>query len=494
MNLYDIFAETVRRQPAHLAIVGPRDTVSMSYSELDSAIGQAATVLQKAGVGKGNCIGLNYSSGAEYIILTYAVWKCGGCVVPIPTELTATEKSEICREISLGHLLSDKRNAAFADDLRAGDHVAVRTPCSFDAGTPGCQHPPGFRDVNAAFIRFTSGTTGASKGVVLSHETIHERIEAANDVLHIGCDDRIVWLLSMSYHFAVSIVAYLSFGATIILVPNNFAHALVGAASKYRATMIYGSPAHYAWMANYEQGSPLADLRLAVSTTTALDFATAAKFRERYGVPVTQALGIIEIGLPFINVDFAAKRSDAIGRLLPAYQMRLEDVGMGPEIKEIHLSGKGFLDAYYRPWRTRAEIMPDGWFRTGDVASVDADGCVVLRGRTKDVINVMGMKFFPQDVEAVLTSYPGVKDACVLPIPDARLGEVPIARVMLTDPDAQLVENELLEFCKRQLADYKVPVRIEIVEELWRTASGKVIHRDNVEQRPGPSRPVTVEP
>src|ERR1700722_5238214 len=109
MNLYDVFAETVRRQPAHLAIVGSRDNVSMTYSELDGVIGQAAAVLQRAGVGKGNCVGLNCSSGAEYIILTYAVWKCGGCVVPIPTELTATEKREICREISLGNLLSDKR-------------------------------------------------------------------------------------------------------------------------------------------------------------------------------------------------------------------------------------------------------------------------------------------------------------------------------------------------------------------------------------------------
>jgi long-chain acyl-CoA synthetase len=239
--------------------------------------------------------------------------------------------------------------------------------------------------------------------------------------------------------------------------------------------MIYGSPAHYGWLAASEQGSPLASLRLAISTTTALDVSTAAAFYRRYSLPLTQALGIIEIGLPFINVDFATDRSEAVGRLLPAYEMKLADAGLGKDVKEIYLKGKGLLDAYYRPWRTRSEILTDGWFRTGDVAMVDKDGCVFLRGRTKDVINVMGMKFFPQEVEAVLTAHPGVKDACVFPVADARLGEVPVARVIPADSEVRLSETELLEHCKRQLADYKVPQRIEIVEELWRTASGKVI-------------------
>jgi acyl-coenzyme A synthetase/AMP-(fatty) acid ligase len=230
-------------------------------------------------------------------------------------------------------------------------------------------------------------------------------------------------------------------------------------------------------MASYEAGGPLPHLCLAVSTTTALDGSTPARFQERYRLPLTQALGIIEIGLPFINVDFAADRPEAVGRLLPAYRMRLEDVGLGPNSRELYLSGKGFLDAYYRPWRTREEIMPDSWFRTGDVAEVDADGCVFLRGRTKDVINVMGMKLFPQEVEAVLISHPAVKDACVVASPDSRLGEVPVAKVMLVEGALQVAESELLEHCRRQLADYKVPQRIEMVKELWRTASGKVIRR-----------------
>jgi long-chain acyl-CoA synthetase len=482
MNLYDVFAETARRQPAQPALLGAGENDLLTYSALHDAVSLAAEGLQKAGLRCGDCAGLDCPSGADYIILTYALWKCGACVVPIPTELTSPEKAEICRQIALSHLVSIKRIPPFATPFLAGGAVAVGPHAAVMPLTPACQHPKGFHDINSAFIRFTSGTTGQSKGVVLSHETINERMCAANDVLHVGPDDRVLWLLSMSYHFAVSIVCYLSFGATVVLVPNNFAEAILAAAQRHRATLIYGSPAHYRWMASCEEGTPLPHLRLAISTTTALDGAAAAGFRRRFGVPLTQALGIIEIGLPFINVDFAADRSEAIGRLLPAYQMRLEDAGLGPDVKQLSLSGKGFLDAYYRPWRTRSQIMPDGWFHTGDVASVDADGCVFLRGRIKDVINVMGMKFFPQEVEAVLTSHPGVKDACVLPCPDPRLGEIPIARIIPADPPGHLSEGELREFCKQQLAEYKVPQRFEIVEDLWRTASGKVIHRDSTQR------------
>src|SRR5207249_3327344 len=124
-----------------------------------------------------------------------------------------------------------------------------------------------------------------------------------------------------SYHFAVSIVGYLSFGATIVLVPNHFPAAVLSTAARNGATVIYGSPAHYAWLADCERHTPLPGLRLAVATTAALDPATAKRFRKRFGAPVAQALGIIEVGLPCINTDFAADRNEAVGRVLPAYRV-----------------------------------------------------------------------------------------------------------------------------------------------------------------------------
>jgi long-chain acyl-CoA synthetase len=488
MNLYDLFQNTARRQPDHPAILGPDG--GLSYRGLVEAIEAAGEALRGAGLRPGGCVGLHLPSGASYIVWTYAVWRCGGCVVPIPVELAVPEKEEICREIALDWAISAGRPAAFPGPMQRGRETEL-SPAVFAVPVAGHrEHPAGFAAVNAAFIRFTSGTTAASKGVVLSHETIHDRIRAANEVLRIGPDDRVLWLLSMSYHFAVSIVGYLSFGAAVVLPANHFAPAVVEAAGRHRATLMYASPPHYAWLAGYEAAAALPGLRLALSTTAALDLATAERFRRRFGLPVAQALGIIEVGLPFINLDFADDRPGAVGRVLPAYRLRLEDVGLPDGLREVLLSGKGFLDAYYRPWRTRAEIMPDGWFRTGDVGEQDADGCLFIRGRTKDVISVGGLKFFPQEVEAVLASHPGVAGACVFARPDPRLGEVPCARVVPRDPGNAPAAPRLLEWCRKRLATFKVPQHIEFVDALPRTASGKVLHRDVAPPAPaGPDAP-----
>jgi long-chain acyl-CoA synthetase len=476
MNLYDLFRETACRQPDAPAILDSQE--NLSYRQLAERIDDAGAQLARSGVGPGTHVGLHVPSGLDYIILTYGVWRCGGCVVPIPVELTAREKQEICREIALDQVIAPGRTASFLEPFRAGGSAPLSPGSGVFPVTGSEERPAGVQAINGALIRFTSGTTGASKGVVLSHETIRDRIHAANEVLHLGPGDRVVWLLSMSYHFAVSIVGYLSFGAAIILPPDPFAQAIIGAARTHRGTVIYGSPAHYAWMAACEPFIPLPDLRLVISTTTALDRRTAREFHERFGLPVVQALGIIEVGLPFINTDFASDRCAAVGRVLPAYRLRLEDVGLGPDFKEVLLAGKGFLDAYYRPWRTRREIMPDGWFRTGDVGALDGDGCLFLHGRTKDVISVLGMKFFPREVEAVLESHPAVRAACVTARPDDRLGEVPHAQVMVrAGAQGSCSEADLLAHCRRQLASFKVPVRVEFVDALPRTASGKVLHR-----------------
>jgi long-chain acyl-CoA synthetase len=476
MNLDDIFRDTARRQPEKPAILGDQDPIS--YRHLDEAIGAATHALRAAGLRAGDCVGLHLPSGANTIIFTYAVWRSGGCAVPLPVELAAAEKQEICRDINLDFVLSQGRADAFFEPFRKHDPVELPSGLfALPVASPR-EHPSGFDAINSAFIRFTSGTTGTSKGVVLSHETIYDRIHAANDVLHIGPDDRVLWLLSMNYHFAVSIVSYLSFGAAIILPPNQFAPAVLDSVERHGATLMYGAPTHYAWLAGYEQGRGFPGLRLALSTTTAIPTETAERFRRRFGLPVVQAFGIIEAGLPFINIDFAADRPEAVGRVLPAYRLRLDDVGLGPRLLEILVGGRGFLDAYYRPWRLRAEIMPDGWFRTGDLGEADGDGCLFIRGRSKEVISVGGMKFFPQEVEAVLASHHGVDSACVFARPDSRLGEVPWAHVVPRRRGSALSERELQDFCRERLAGYKVPERIEFVTALQRTGSGKILHRD----------------
>jgi long-chain acyl-CoA synthetase len=394
LNLYDRFHQTARRQPDCPAILGPQVDAVVSYRALDEAMQTVSDRLRAVGVGPGDCVGLHYASSMEYIICTYAIWRCGGCVVPLPTELTGHETAEVCRCIALDYAITSQHTAGNLAPFHAAQPSELFPNALVAPLRAQRQHPSGFEAIHSAFIRFTSGTTGVSKGVVLSHESIAERIRAANDVLSLGPHDRVLWVLSMSYHFTVSIVAYLSLGAAIVFPQNHFAAAVVQALARRRSTLLYASPVHFALLADYPQGGPLPQLRLAISSTSALDNSVAARFCDRYGLAISQALGIIEIGLPCINVQPTPERATSVGKVSPAYRLRMEDLGLGPDLREILLSGPGFLDAYYHPFGTRAEIMPDGWFRTGDVGFLDEEGYLFLKGRSKEVINVMGMKFF----------------------------------------------------------------------------------------------------
>jgi long-chain acyl-CoA synthetase len=156
--------------------------------------------------------------------------------------------------------------------------------------------------LNPAFIRFSSGTTGTSKGIVISHESLLARVTAANRGLRIGPEDRVVWILPMAHHFAVSIMLYLLHGATTIIENSHLAEDVLNAGTKHGGTVLYGAPFHHALLATEGSGRAWPTLRLAVSTAATLPLATAQAFDQRYGVALSQGLGIIEVGLPLLNL------------------------------------------------------------------------------------------------------------------------------------------------------------------------------------------------
>lgn len=478
LNMDLAFRQRASAQSAAPAILTKREV--LSYAELDQRIGDVAEALGKAGVVAGQTLGLHLPSGTDYIVHCYAAWRLGCTVVPIALELSESEKEEVVRTIAMQAMISAPGTVAPGESSRVGQNLELGARAFVFRLESGATHPPELAAVNAAFIRFTSGTTGRSKGVVLSHETIMERIVAANEVLHIGAEDRVMWLLSMSYHFTVSITAYLTFGAAIILPKSTLAAGVLDVDARFHATFLYGSPMHCALLADYPGTGGFEQLRAAISTTTSMTPGIGDRFLARFGVPVAQALGIIEIGLPCINLIHARGKPASVGNLLPAYEMRQADLGYGDGLREISFRGPGFLDAYYSPWTPRSHIAADGWFETHDVGLVDEDGCLFIKARSKDVVSVMGMKFFPQEVERVLMTHPAVREAAVFAAPHDRMGQVPHARIVPHgSPDAGMreLEAELRQLCARELASHKVPEQFEFMAELPRTASGKVLHR-----------------
>jgi long-chain acyl-CoA synthetase len=468
VNIVDQIAlRALADRPALMA-----DGLTLSFGELLERAAAVAAWLDRCqgfrqdGVPR---VGLACGNGVDYIVLALGILKAGGCLVPLADELTETERQEIIDRTSLCGMVLGEAGAADGEKLTGAAWVPL--------ATPQLENEAEFSALDPAFIRFSSGTTGRSKGVVLSHAKLRERIVAANAAMEIGPGDRVLWMLPMAHHFAVSIVLYLYHGACTVLGGSHLAAEVLETAKSARATVIYGAPFHYSLLAADQGGYTWPDLRLAVSTAAPLPEEIARAFRQRFGKPLVQGLGIIEIGLPLLNTGGAADSPTAVGRPLPAFDVELRDdeglpVAVGC-LGELWIKGPGMFDAYLSPWQTVDEICVDGWFATGDLAETDAAGRVYLRGRKKSVMNVSGMKVFPEEVETLIERHPAVKRCRVAGFPHAVLGTVPVAEVILRD-GAVLTARELIGWCRQSLSIYKVPVRVKFVDELPLTASGKI--------------------
>jgi long-chain acyl-CoA synthetase len=458
MNVTELLDKTAGRWQQKPALI--EGEIILSYAGLIQKIAELAAQLHMLQVQPGCRVGLCLPNSINYVALTFALWRVKAVVVPIPTECTDEESSNIAETMRLEAIIGQKPR---------GKSAQLSADCFFTKMAPATL--PDNHGLNIAFIRFTSGTTSARKGVVLSHETIRDRIAAANKSLRIAPDDTVIWCLPMSHHFLVTIVLYLSVGATIVLARHVLARPFLEAINRWRGTVLYAAPFHYALLARDNSDAKISSVRLAVATTCSLPQDVAENFHQRFGLRLTSALGVIELGLVCVNDDSAA-RADSVGRPQPDYAVHIRNPdpdGYG----EVVFAGPGFFDAYDNPWTTREQLMPDGWFATGDIGRVDTQGYLFLVGRKVAVINLAGRKVFPEEIETVLNRHPAVRESRVFGTTHSHLGETVEAEIVLHQPDAGL--DSVRAFCREQLASYKIPTRFTIVSALPRTpVTGKI--------------------
>jgi long-chain acyl-CoA synthetase len=475
MNIYQVIRREVSPHLGSVALVeGERQ---ISYGDLLQAVDEIAGVLRSRGVEATDRVALSCADSIEYIVASLAVLSLGSAMVPVSPSYSRDEVRAVLEDIDVSLLLSDKELLPLDPVQPTLSGEVLEKTLFVQPRAPSENLPKEYYALNPAFIRFSSGTTGASKGVVLSHETIVERTDAADRALEVSEKDRVIWVLSMSYHFVATILLFLRRAATIVLCGGNFPSSLVDGLVRHRGTFIYASPFHYQTIAgsNMFSEESLNGVRLAISTAMRLPDSDAQKFREKFGVELAEAYGVIEVGLPFVNRSSDPDKRGSVGCVLPDYEAKIENVD-AEGVGEMYLRGKGMLDAYFSPWRSRDQILVDGWFKTGDLGRLDSDGFLFLAGRDNDVINFTGMKVFPEEVESVLNQHPAVGESLVYAKPHPQYGELPCADIVPSGgtQTSDLDATEMRRFCYRHLAPYKVPKEFRFVPDLDRTASGKL--------------------
>ena len=420
-------------------------------------------------------------NGRAFVIGALAALGCGAVIMPIHHQMKPAELADMLARAPLCVILDDGSNPA-----QPGKTITLENPGGNGlrfTRLDGPQPPlaPGIKD--AAFVRFTSGTTGQSKGVVLTHRDVLERTRAANSGLGLTCEDKILWVLPMAYHFYVSIILYLEVGATVIVNADYLAENILDAAAKHQATFLYVTPMHIRMLTSERSGRDVAACRFkrVMSVSSRLDPQAARDFQARYHVPVSQGFGIIEVGLPIMNITEAAEHPEAIGRPVPGFEATIVNEAMKPvpegETGQLALRGPGMFSGYLNPPRLAGgsaarRLVSDR--RPGAPRQRRAH-----RAGRPDFLrdpHRRAQGFSRRKLPACWTS---IRRCCARGCsarPHPQLGEAICAEVQLRNGSSPNTSEDILAFCRRQLSSHKVPTSLEFVAEISMTTSGKVRH------------------
>ena len=473
-NVYDTLQDSAKKWPTNMAVVDEYGEIS--FSELADQTEILKKYLIAQGIGKGMAVGIITHNSRYFITSLYAGVGCSALVMPISNTQKSKEIQDAIIEAQLHVLITDSYElASFGQNI---SEIKLFNQTLYISYTKRDKknHTADFTP-NAAFMRFTSGTTGKAKGVLISHKSVLERVDAANEALKLNEQDRVVWVLPMAYHFVVSIVLYIKYGVGIIINDNFLAESIVQIINQHKGTFLYAAPMHIKLLATYKPDIELPTLKKVISTTTAISADVCKAFENKFNLSVSQAYGIIEIGLPIINLKSSTQYPEAVGYALPAYTVEILDEDFNPTKNEaighLAIKGPGMFDGYLSPPTLREDVLQHGWFMTGDYALKKADGLLIVKGREKNVINVSGNKVFPNEIEEVINSYKGIVNSKAFSKVHPLMGEVVAVDIVL-EKNVTIDIEVLRNYCKQTLSSFKLPQFITVVDNIEMTGSGKI--------------------
>jgi long-chain acyl-CoA synthetase len=486
-SLVVLLDESAAQYPDRPAI--RHDERVLTYADLDAAAGRVAGLLAARGVGAGDSVGLMLPNVCEFAVLYYGILRAGAVVVPMNPLLKEQEVtyylSDSGAKLLFSTAFSEPHGSKGAANAGAQAIVVDETFGALLAEqTPAASVPRA--DDDLAVLLYTSGTTGKPKGAELTHANLrHNASVTATTLLSLGPDDVVMGCLPLFHAFGQSCAlnATVCSGASITLLPRFDAAAALDVMARDGVSVFEGVPTMFTALVQHaaREGKPdLPALRVGISGGAALPVAVLEDFEGTYGAPILEGYGLSETSpVASFNHPDRPRKAGSIGTAISGVEMRLvddagNDVTRG-QVGEIAIRGLNIMRGYHNKPEATVEAIPDGWFRSGDLAVQDDDGYFFIVDRKKDLIIRGGYNVYPREIEEVLYQHPAVAEAAVIGIAHADLGEEVGAAVALR---AEATPDEIREFVKERVAAYKYPRHVWVVDALPKGATGKILRRE----------------
>jgi long-chain acyl-CoA synthetase len=464
----------------------------MTYEQLDRQSALVAGLLAGLGVEAGDRVALMLPNVPEFAVLYYGVLRAGAVVVPMNPLLKAREV-EFYLDDSGAKLVFAWHATAGEADKGAEAASARFVPIAADtldrllADQASVIAVSDRADDDTAVILYTSGTTGKPKGAELTHANLRRNAAvSASTLFHLEPDDVVMGCLPLFHSFGQTcgLNAVVGSGACLTLVPRFDPGKALEVIQRDRVTVFEGVPTMYVALLNHPQRRSYAvgSLRVCVSGGAALPVEVLRGFEAAFGCIILEGYGLSETSpVASFNHPGRERKPGSIGTPIDGVEIRVvdpvgQDVPAG-SVGEIAIRGHNVMKGYWRHEQATREAIPDGWFRTGDLARQDEDGYLFIVDRKKDLIIRGGYNVYPREIEEVLYEHPAVAEAAVIGIPHATHGEEVGAAVVLK-PGAEATAADLRAFCKQRVAAYKYPRHVWLEAALPKTATGKLLRRE----------------
>lgn len=493
------FAARVAVDPDRPCVIWEGET--LNYGRLAALATGYTARYRELGVTRGDRVALFLPSSPTFLAAYLGAHATGAAAVLVNTQY---------REVELRHILGNSEPRVVVTDeagiallapalatLDPQPFVEIAAPFRHEAGPVATLDGPLPEPGDLAVLAYTSGTTGRSKGAMLTHGCLGANSAAVTAAW--GWSERDLLLLTLPlFHIhglGVGVHGTLLSGAALDLRPHFDAADVLDSLATGRHTMFFGVPTMYVRLvaearARSKTSTPQAPIpnpqspnpqpRLFVSGSAALAPQTFAEFRELFGQAILERYGMTETGMNLTNPLDGERRPGTVGGPFPGQEARIVDVRTRAplpdgETGEIQVHGPHVCAGYWRNPAATAEVFhADGWFSTGDLGWRSADGYYTITGRAKELIISGGYNIYPREIEETLLEHPAVQECAVYGLPDPEYGERVVAAIVPADPAAPPAPDELAAFCRDRLAAYKRPREVRFVTALPRNAMGKV--------------------